>query len=101
VALEWMRDHWTLSVFRAAMGIEPTGAYLSHPDYAQNQLTTLVQNAIAAGVYVIIDWHAHNATHPAHTEAACSAPSSQRKLSFSSIPTARRCPRRPLLRSRN
>jgi endoglucanase len=61
-ALLWMRDHWNLSVIRAAMGVEPSGAYLSNPEHARTQVETIVDNAIAAGVYVIIDWHDHNAT---------------------------------------
>lgn len=60
-ALIWMRDNWNLSVIRAAMGIEPMGAYLTDPETARQQVTTVVENAIQAGVYVIIDWHDHNA----------------------------------------
>ena len=60
-ALEWMRDNWNLQVFRAAMGIEPQFAYLDDPETARGQVETIVQNAITAGVYVIIDWHDHNA----------------------------------------
>ncbi len=60
-ALVWMRDHWGLSVIRAAMGVEPTGAYLTDPVKAKGQVTKIVDNAVAAGVYVIIDWHDHNA----------------------------------------
>jgi len=59
--LEWMRDNWNVSVVRAAMGIEPEGAYLTDPDQAVEQLREVVQNAIDVGVYVLIDWHAHNA----------------------------------------
>jgi endoglucanase len=43
------------------MGIEPGGAYLSDPSKARGQMETIVENAVAAGVYVIIDWHDHNA----------------------------------------
>lgn len=60
-ALVWMRDNWKLTVIRAAMGIEPDGAYLSNPEVAMAQVTTIVENAIDAGVYVIVDWHDHNA----------------------------------------
>jgi endoglucanase len=59
--LEWMRDNWKLSVIRAAMGIEPAGAYLQSPAQAEAQLRNVVQNAIDLGVYVIIDWHDHTA----------------------------------------
>ncbi len=67
-ALEWMRDNWSLQVFRAAMGVEPAMAYLDDPATARSQVETVVQNAIAAGVYVIIDWHDHNA-HEHQAEA--------------------------------
>jgi endoglucanase len=63
-ALLWMRDHWNLSVIRAAMGVAPAGAYLTSPDSTLAQVDAIVQNAIAAGVYVLIDWHDHDAlTH--------------------------------------
>jgi endoglucanase len=69
-ALEWMRDNWRVSVIRAAMGIEPSGAYLSDPERAKAQVRTVVNNAIAAGVYVIVDWHDHDAlAHQAEAEA--------------------------------
>ena len=60
-ALEWMRNNWHLSVIRAAMGVEPAGAYLDAPEAQKAKLMRVVDNAIAAGVYVIIDWHDHNA----------------------------------------
>lgn len=65
-ALVWMRDHWNVSVIRAAMGVEPAGAYISNPEKAKTQVKKIIDNAIAAGVYVIVDWHDHNAhTHEA------------------------------------
>jgi endoglucanase len=68
-ALVWMRDHWNLSVLRAAMGVDVGGAFLSNPDKAKTQVRTIVENAISAGVYVIVDWHDHNATlHQAQAE---------------------------------
>lgn len=66
--LRWMRNNWGLTVIRASMGIEPDGAYLSEPEQALRQVQTIVDNAIAAGVYVIIDWHDHNA-HENQAEA--------------------------------
>ena len=60
-ALRWLRDNWGLSVVRAAMGIEPANAYLNNPTGMANNARTVVRNAIELGLYVIIDWHDHNA----------------------------------------
>jgi aryl-phospho-beta-D-glucosidase BglC (GH1 family) len=59
--LAWMRDNWKLKVFRAAMGIEPAGGYLSSPISSEAKVRVIVRNAIDLGVYVIIDWHDHHA----------------------------------------
>lgn len=67
-ALRWMRNNWRLSVIRASMGVEPDGAYLSDPAKARAQVEKIVDNAIAAGVYVLIDWHDHHA-HENQAEA--------------------------------
>jgi endoglucanase len=60
-ALEWLRDNWKIDIVRAAMGVEPMGAYLEDPSKAKAQLEAVVQNAIDLGLYVIIDWHDHTA----------------------------------------
>jgi endoglucanase len=59
--VQWLRDDWCVDVVRPAMGIEPDGAYLSNPSASKQRITTVVDAAIQAGVYVIIDWHAHDA----------------------------------------
>lgn len=59
--LRWLRDNWGLTVIRAAMGVEPSGAYMSNPTGMANNVRTVVRNAIELGVYVIIDWHDHHA----------------------------------------
>ncbi|GAA1796630.1 cellulase family glycosylhydrolase [Luedemannella flava] len=69
-ALQWMRDNWNLQVIRAAMGVEPAGAYLSDPNKARSQVETIINNAVTAGVYVIVDYHAHEAQN--NTQAAVS-----------------------------
>ena len=58
--VRWLRDDWCVDVVRPAMGIEPDGAYLKNPSASKQRMTTVVEAAIDAGVYVIIDWHAHN-----------------------------------------
>lgn len=65
--INWVATDWKVSVIRAAMGVEE-GGYLSNPTYHKDLVKTVVDACINAGLYVIIDWHDHNA--PAHqTEA--------------------------------
>jgi endoglucanase len=59
--VRWLRDDWCVDVVRPAMGIEPSGAYLSNPTASKQRITAVVDAAIETGVYVIIDWHAHDA----------------------------------------
>lgn len=61
VGVGFMRDDWGATVIRAAMGIEPNNAYLASPERALRDVRAVVDNAIALGLYVIIDWHDHNA----------------------------------------
>lgn len=51
---------WKSTVVRAAMGIE-MGGYLDNPMAQETLIETVVAAAIDEGVYVIIDWHDHNA----------------------------------------
>ncbi len=60
-AMKWMVDNWGITVYRAAMGVDANGAYLSNPDGSEEQVRTIVENAIELGIYVLIDWHSHNA----------------------------------------
>ncbi len=62
------RDSWGAGIVRAAMGVEPSGAYLSNPSAAVADVRAVVDNAISLGLYVIIDWHDHEAE--AHVEEA-------------------------------
>jgi endoglucanase len=67
--LEYARDHWKLSVIRAAMGVEVQGGYLANAagkTTMQDRVTTIVQSAIDLGLYVIVDWH----TGKANTQTA-------------------------------
>jgi endoglucanase len=75
-ALQYARDHWKLSVIRAAMGVDAQGGYLgtgtgANADQAMmlSKVNTIVQNAIDLGIYVIIDWHTSDAVTSTTTQA--------------------------------
>lgn len=71
-SLRYMRDNWHLSIIRVAMGIEAddeSPTYLKDPAEAERQVRKIVENAIELGVYVLIDWHDHEAlSHQAEAE---------------------------------
>ncbi len=61
----WLARDWNISVIRAAMGVE-NGGYADSPEaaeYQYNKVKTIVDAAIANGIYVIVDYHAHDAFH--------------------------------------
>lgn len=62
-SVKWLKEDWHCNVVRAAMGVE-TGSegktYKESPSFAKKCVTDVVDGAIAAGIYVIIDWHSHN-----------------------------------------
>ena len=58
--VSWLKEDWKCSVVRAAIGVEPDGAYIGNPTLAINCLYAVVDAAIKNDIYVIIDWHSHN-----------------------------------------
>ena len=71
--LAYARDHWKLSVIRAAMGTETNGGYLNSATgkaAMQDKVNTIIQNAIDLGIYVIVDWHTSAAVTATTTQQA-------------------------------
>jgi len=70
--LRFMRDDWNASVVRAAMGVTTTDPfdadYLDQPEEALARVRAIVDHAIELDLYVIIDWHDHEA-HTRQSEA--------------------------------
>ena len=58
-SVQWLKDDWKCTVVRCAMGIEPDSSYLTHREKALTQTKQVIDGAIKAGIYVIIDWHSH------------------------------------------
>lgn len=52
-------NDWHATLIRAAMGIKIEDNYLENPNFALSCIEPVVEAAINNGVYVIIDWHAH------------------------------------------
>jgi endoglucanase len=59
--VDYLAKEWKITLIRAAMGVEPGGGYLGNPDAQMQYVKTVVDAAIANGIYVLIDWHDHNA----------------------------------------
>jgi endoglucanase len=65
-----MRDDWKCTVLRAAMGVEHPGGFINKPDSGLTLVREVADACIRDGIYVIIDWHDHNAhRHPEAAEA--------------------------------
>ncbi|KAH7712716.1 beta-1,4-endoglucanase [Aphelenchoides avenae] len=52
---------WGSNVVRAAMGVSEGGTGYLHDKNELQKVRTVVEAAIERGIYVIIDWHDHNA----------------------------------------
>ena len=57
----WLKNDWNTKIVRAAMGVEDPGGYLDNKIPNKNRIKTIVDAAIEEGIYVIIDWHSHQA----------------------------------------
>ena len=58
--VNWLVDDWNVNIVRAAMAIEH-GGYLQNPAREKARVFAVIDACIAANVYVIVDWHDHNA----------------------------------------
>ncbi|KAI1731012.1 cellulase (glycosyl hydrolase family 5) domain-containing protein [Ditylenchus destructor] len=54
-----LKCSWNTNVVRAAMAVDQ-GGYLTNASAQLNNVNAVVQAAINQGIYVIIDWHAHD-----------------------------------------
>ncbi len=69
-AIDHLVKDWGITVYRVAVGVEPAGAYLSNPDALLALTTAAIDSCIENGIYVIVDWHAHDALPYGDQEAA-------------------------------
>ena len=66
--VSWVKQDWNAKLIRASMGVEENGGYIQSPAANKARVVSVVDAAIANNMYVIIDWHSHNA-HNYKTEA--------------------------------
>lgn len=71
--VNWLRDDWCTDVIRVAMGVEQLGGingYLNNASGEYNKVKTVIDACIAKGIYVIVDFHSHNAEQSNQKAAA-------------------------------
>ena len=52
---------WKAGIIRIAMGAQGTGSYLEKKKANLDRVTSVIDAAIANEIYVIVDWHSHQA----------------------------------------
>ena len=60
-AVETFAKDWNAGIVRVAMGAQNDGSFLKDPNGNVRRMETVVEAAIANGLYVIVDWHSHEA----------------------------------------
>ena len=71
--VNWLRDDWCVDVVRVAMGVEQLGGingYLNNASGEYSKVKTVIDACIAKGIYVIVDFHSHNAEQSNQKTAA-------------------------------
>ena len=59
--VDWLTKDFKITLLRASMGVQPDGGYLQNRDEQTTLMTTVIDQAVSNGIYVLIDWHDHNA----------------------------------------
>jgi endoglucanase len=59
--IAYLQRDWNATIVRAAIGADKNGGYASDPEGNFAKAERVINAAIAQGMYVIVDWHAHDA----------------------------------------
>jgi endoglucanase len=57
----WLTKDFKISLLRASMAVQPQGGYLTNREEQMKLMVEVIDKAISEGIYVLIDWHDHNA----------------------------------------
>jgi endoglucanase len=60
--ISWLRKDWNINLLRVAVGVD-YGGYRDHPQRELAKAYRAIDAAVANGLYVLVDWHAHQ-PHP-------------------------------------
>jgi endoglucanase len=63
----WLAEDWKVDVVRAAIAAEGNYSARQHFDREFAKASTVIDAAVANGLYVVVDWHAHR-PHPEDAE---------------------------------
>ena len=66
--VDCLTKDFNITILRAAMAVQPDGGYLQNPEEQICLMTSVIDQAIKNGIYVLVDWHDHNADQ--HLEAS-------------------------------
>ncbi|MEE9364904.1 MAG: glycoside hydrolase family 5 protein [Cellulophaga sp.] len=59
--VKWLKEDWQCTVVRASLAVDESDGYIDNPDVEKKKIFTVIDAAIAEGLYVIVDWHSHHA----------------------------------------
>lgn len=59
-AVSWLKKDWKCTIVRAPLAVDFNG-YLAHPEQEKAKVKIIIEAAIKEGLYVVIDWHDHEA----------------------------------------
>ena len=59
--VDWLKQDWHAAIIRAPLGVHEEDGYLQHPARNRARVMRVVDAAITSDVYVLIDWHDHQA----------------------------------------
>lgn len=57
--VRWLASDWHATAVRAAIAASGEG-YATHPDAETKRAEQAIDAAVEAGIYVVVDWHAHD-----------------------------------------
>lgn len=56
-----LHDKWQSNIIRIPVGVETPGGYLEAPEENLARVEAVIKSALAREMYVIVDWHSHEA----------------------------------------